>query len=381
MKLISTSTELYSTFKSLMQSYDQYFWATAWADFDFDLSNLLIKHKNKISGLTVGLSFYGTHPKFLHYFKNHSCVNYILQSEGTYHPKVYLFENSEIEWALLIGSANFTKSAFSTNQEVCLLIDSTAVNSSETYLTIKELLSQLWNQGKQIDDSYIERYSKKKINFVPIPRGDNNGLIKPIYSRTWEQYLKELKKKDFDSRIRLLRWIENEFKKEPLFHKMTPEIRKSIAGFGYQEKVDVGCFGTTTARGYFKESVIKNPEIITKALEKIPLTGKVKRTHYDEFLVEFKKVSKQSELACATRLLCIKRPDVFVNFNGANRTKLCDELRINKNKVTYDSYWNLIIVPLMNSEWSKSPSRILKGDLEIYEKRVALLDCICYDNE
>ena len=92
-----------------------------------------------------------------------------------------------------------------------------------------------------------------------------------------------------------------------------------------------------------------------------------------KFIKEFKKVSKQNEIACATRFLCLRRPDIFVNFNNINAESLSKELRIKKNKVTYETYWDFIVEPLLNAKWSKKPKRLSKIDETIYNKRVALI--------
>ena len=383
MKLIGTTTELTKEFKRLMLNYNQYLWTVAWADFNFELTNLLVSKKSRIKKLCVGLQFFGTHPAFLEKFYNHEGVRFIEQTNGTYHPKLYLFRNSATDWELLIGSANYTSSAFSNNTEACVLICSSDKSESDFYERIVEFIHEQWSTGKILTKEYVTEYAKRKRKVkIYIPKLPSKGSRRPVFEKTWKEYLGELKQEDYKVRIRFLDWVKNEFSKQGQFHKITLNTRKSIAGFGSGEKekhnVDIGCFGSTDPRGYFKETVIKNPEIITAALSKIPNKGEVTKSDYQNFIKEFKKVSKQNELACASRMLCLWRPDYFINYNGKNNNAMCKELQVKKTKVNYETYWDLIVQPFINSEWSNQNKSMPKSELQIYNYRVALLDCIYY---
>lgn len=383
MKLIGTTTELMKEFNRLMIKYNQYHWTVAWADFNFELSNLLVTNKSRIKKLCVGLQFFGTHPDFLRKFYNHQGVRFIEQTKGTYHPKLYLFKNSETDWELLIGSANYTSSAFANNTEVSVLISSADNSRSDFYGSIVSFIDVQWKNGKILTEDYVTEYTKSKQKIkIHIPKLPSKGSRHPVFEKKWKEYLGELLQEDYKGRIRFLNWVKNEFSKQEQFHKINLQTRKSIAGFGTGEKakhnIDIGCFGSTNPRGYFKEAVINKPEIITKALSKIPKQGEVHKIDYQNFVKEFKKISIQNELACATRMLCIWRPDYFINFNGKNKNSMCKELQVIKSKVNYETYWDLIVEPFIASDWSKQNKTISKSQLEIYNYRVALLDCIYY---
>lgn len=132
MKILISPNELNSAFKRLINTYKEYLWTIAWADFDFELSSLLKKNKSKIQKISVGLHFYGTNPDFLEQFYKHRGVRFIEQNSGTFHPKLYLFQNHKNDWELLIGSPNFTKSAFTANTEVSSLLSSTDIGANES---------------------------------------------------------------------------------------------------------------------------------------------------------------------------------------------------------------------------------------------------------
>lgn len=383
MQLIGTTIELKKEFKRLMLNYNQYLWTVAWADFDFELSNLLVTKKSKIKKLCVGLQFYGTHPAFLEKFYDQQGVRFVVQTKGTYHPKLYLFQNNERDWELLVGSANFTSSAFTNNTEANILISSKDKSSNDIYKSVIEFIDEQWGKGKILTENYVKNYKKIKPTVKPnIPKLPSEGIRQPVFEKTWKEYLAELKQEDYKGRIRFLDWVKNEFKTQGQFDKMDLKTRQSIAGFGSGEKeehnIEIGCFGSTGARGQFMSSVNKKPQIIAAALNKIPKTGEVTKINYQNFIKEFKKVSLANELACATRMLCLWRPDYFINFNGKNDIAMCKELQVNKSKVNYETYWDLIVEPFINSDWSKQNMQMPKSELEIYKYRVALLDCIYY---
>jgi hypothetical protein len=383
MKLIGTTTDLSKEFKRLMLNYNEYLWTVAWADFNFEFSKLLVTKKSRIKKMCVGLQFYGTHPAFIEKFYTHQGVRFLEQGKGTYHPKLYLFRNSETDWELLIGSGNYTNSAFANNAEVSILISSADKSIGDVYEKTLEFINEQWRNGKILTEDYVKEYKKKKLKVKTyIPKLPSKGIRQPVFEKTWKEYLTELKQEDYKGRIRFLDWVKKEFQKQGQFHKIILKTRKSIAGFGSGEKeehgVDIGCFGTTNARGYFKNTVIDKPEIITSALSKIPKKGEVTKTDYQNFIKEFKKVSLQNELACATRMLCLWRPDYFINFNGKNENAMCKELQVNKSKVNYETYWDLIVQPFITSDWSKQNMPMPKSETEIYNYRVALLDCIYY---
>ena len=386
MKLIYKSEELTEVFGRLMNQYNEYLWTVAWADFNFKLSDLLKKEKKRIKKLCVGLHFFGTKPDFLKEFCNHQGVRFIEQPTGTYHPKLYLFRNSDTEWELLIGSCNYTNSAFTNNTEVSVLISSSDQLNDTFYKDTIKFIDEQWQSGKILTEGYIVEYARKKKgiknNFLQLP---SQGILHPIFQKTWEEYLAELEQKDTEERINFLKWVDEQFSKQPHFHEMDKDIRKAIAGFnkdGYKEYgVKTGYFGTTDARGDFKKGILKTPEIITRAMSKIPREGEVTKSDYKNFISEFRKISKAQELACATRMLCLWRPDYFVNFNGENKQKMCNNLQEKVSKINYETYWDLVVERFISSSWNKEAQSLQNIDPTIYKYRMALLDGIFYEEK
>jgi HKD family nuclease len=130
MRLITVQTQLEKEFIRLVKQYDKFYWATAWAGINSNPFDELKNHPEKIKRLIVGIHFYQTHPEFIAHFLKHRDVRYILQPAGTFHPKIYLFENNKNDWELLVGSGNFTSGAFNTNKEATLLVSPDDIDSA-----------------------------------------------------------------------------------------------------------------------------------------------------------------------------------------------------------------------------------------------------------
>ena len=95
MKLITDSKILEKQFLRLLDKYSEYYWLTAWASSKSASFDKLVKNKQKIKKIIVGIHFYQTHPDFIDTFLGSENVKYIKQPEGTFHPKIFLFYNNE----------------------------------------------------------------------------------------------------------------------------------------------------------------------------------------------------------------------------------------------------------------------------------------------
>src|SRR6267378_8234270 len=121
MKLITTNTTLVSTLSRLTRTYPNVAFAVAWASASTSVFKLLLKHSTRITKAVIGTHFYQTHPDVLDAFVGSENVRFVLQPTGVFHPKLYIFWNSK-QWEALIGSANLTAGALSTNSEVMVLL-------------------------------------------------------------------------------------------------------------------------------------------------------------------------------------------------------------------------------------------------------------------
>src|SRR5664280_143483 len=149
MKLITSTTELTNEFRRLLKSYKSFSWLIAWAGKPFELTDLLEKYSKSANKVVIGLHFYQTHPDFIQRFMGNEHFRFIKQTQGTYHSKIYYFENAENDWELLIGSSNFTNAAFSCNTETNVLITSKSQESVAIRNKIFTQIDSSWNIAKE----------------------------------------------------------------------------------------------------------------------------------------------------------------------------------------------------------------------------------------
>jgi hypothetical protein len=112
------------------------------------------------------------------------------------------------------------------------------------------------------------------------------------------------------------------------FFALGRDERRAIAGtYGRREKgvkgLPWGWFGTMFGHGDFKTLVNNSPGKLSAALDEIASEGIIEKEAYDKFARLFRDAfSKKSHvggIATASRLSAMKRPDIFVAVNDANR--------------------------------------------------------------
>jgi hypothetical protein len=392
MKLLTNSKEIENEFRRLLNYYHEYYWASAWAGVNFKCFDELRNNTKKITKIVIGTFFDQTHPEFIETFLENKNVKFVMHDAGigTFHPKIYLFQNNERDWELLIGSMNFTSAGFSKNTEVLLLINANE-DSDCIYDKALNLINKSWNDARYISEKELMKY---KISWRNQQRrlgqyGENKpgkpiGRVE-IMNLSWPKFVERVKIEDahnLDGRLALLDAAEELFKKYRHFNSMTKSERKGIAGFleGDHRNIEWLWFGSMKGSGVFKNKINSNDENISHALDKIPLEGDIMREHFENFIGEFKKTFPTGNwIATSSRLLAMKRPDVFVCFDSKNRKKLCNEFGIKQSNMTYRRYWEEIITRIFDSEWWKSPMPDNEEEAEIWKRRSAFLDAFYYE--
>src|SRR3546814_15235963 len=71
----------------------------------------------------------------------------------------------------------------------------------------------------------------------------------------------------------------------------------------------------------------------------------------DLFTAAFSGSSRTARLAPATRLLAMKRPDVFVCVNGGNTPGLAEALSFAPTTITLENYWARVIESIRQAPW------------------------------
>jgi len=397
MKLITTATELEKEFRRLTKEYDLFFWATAWASSGSKLFNDLLTNKEKIQKIVVGIHFYQTHPDFIEAFLNNKKVRFIQQPEGTFHPKLYLFTDKTKKWELIIGSANFTTEAFSRNTEASLLITHKDSNSADTYQNALKLVDQTFSDGKTFNKTDLDKYRttwknhRQKIKSLSGQYGSKKRKPKPIHevpmmSRSWDEFMNEVRNDPthgLDRRLRVIEIAQELFESANHFNELTEDQRKFIAGIPNELDIkgaeDWGYFGSMKGAGIFKNKIKENDTNVSKALDQIPLSGQITKRHYDNFIKYFTQTFTGNYIATATRLLCMKRPDTFVCFDSKNRSALCKDFGIIQSEMDYERYWDDIVERVYDSDWWQNPNPKNNTEGKVSEARAAFLDSLYYE--
>jgi HKD family nuclease len=382
----------------LVASCDHVDIAVAWAGKN-DIVDALVKNKEKLRHVVVGTHMYQTPPAVLRQLMPLPRTRYMAPDGELFHPKVYLFETGT-RIAAIVGSHNLTRSAFdgpNLEASVALEGDATAPALRDLALFVRKA----WDKAAPIKEDFLFAYEKqyevnrskrKDLRTFHALAKPSGGAAKPSpLSITWAEFERKVladKYHSVDDRIAVLEEAGHLFSANPKYAAMTKDERKAIAGtYGAKETgvkgLPWGWFGTMFGQGDFKALVNNAPAKLSDALDEIPLDGTVDEAAYDKFVKLFREAfSKKSHVggvATASRLLAMKRPDIFVAVNDANRRGLCDAFGVAYSTLSLDNYWERIVIPCQLSPWwiEKRPRRRQAG--RIWDNRAALLDCIYYD--
>ncbi len=174
------------------------------------------------------------------------------------------------------------------------------------------------------------------------------------------------------------------FAKVRHFKELDDNERKFIAGLPNNLKRDIpgaedwAFFGSMKGAGMFSKLINDNNELISLALDEIPVNGQITKTNYDSFLEYFQLALPGNYLATSTRLLAMKRPDVFVCYDSKNNYGLCKDFEITRNGLNHERYWNQIILKINDSQWYQKPTPTNEMERKISLARSAFLDSLYY---
>ena len=98
-----------------------------------------------------------TEPEAVRELKNIGAEVRIFQAKrGSFHPKVWLFENQNQQWNCLVGSANFTAGGMVDNVEVSVLLENGAIAQQG-----RKLFGKLWDSKAcyKADDELLDKWA------------------------------------------------------------------------------------------------------------------------------------------------------------------------------------------------------------------------------
>lgn len=243
------------------------------------------------------------------------------------------------------------------------------------------------------------------------------GLQDPL--QDWDTYLNALFQKAvvglsddaLDQRLHILATARRVFADPKGFQKLSPQERLALAGIykrmpGHPD-VDWFLFAHVVAispsmqalhAALTSEHVTPVLRKLQSALNAIPIEGLVSEDHFSDFALQYASLTECKGLCLPTRLLTLRRPDVFLAISKANLPSLQRLLKLTAlNPHTLQDYWDHIIVPLraIQARWlpganrpgaesTREPMGEAPDDFDaeltdIWRARMALLDVLLWE--
>ncbi len=395
-----TTKQIAKKLSKLISDFDEFYWAVAWGS-NGPLADELLTNENKIRNILIGIHFSQTDPKLLERLASNPGSRVALNiGNGTFHPKAYYFQSGD-RAAAIVGSANFTRGGTTENIEAALLLEGSS--KDKPLRSIKRMVETLWTEGSPIDADFLTFYRlqyaankhlRKMLNKpLRIHRATKNATNPDLLTKTWQEYVTAVRSSpphDLNGRLDILRKAHVLLNSVTRFSDLGLEERKAIAGvvgqkeeFGNDlDNYDWGWFGSMFGAGSFRNRIAENDSHLSLALEHIPPIGEVTQDDYrafiEEFLLAFETSKRQGGVPTASRLLAMKRPDLFVCVDNKNIRKLSKDLGFTRTTLNFESYWSNIIEPITQSNWWQV-RRQYGTDGRIWDSRAAMLDAIYYE--
>ena len=396
-----TGDEVASAIEGLMAEYDQLHWAVAWGT-STSLARKLLSNSAKIRAVTFGLAFAQTDPDLVDSLVGiGGCYVVAKFPGGTFHPKVYAFRSGK-RAAAIVGSANFTRGGLGKNHEACVLVKGSV--KDKMLADTLSFAARSASIGERVTEELARRYrlgcklaarkpGPPRDPLAGVPPASVRSLSSALVDMDWDSYVRAVRESahhDVDVSLDLLRTAQAWLSAAPSFHDLSTSQRKAIAGaIGNREKAanealdrDWGWFGSMRGAGDFKNRVAENDHSLARAVDGIPQKGEVTREHFDRFARLFVKAfansSRVGGVATASRLLAMKRPDVFLCISNPNIVAAANGMGFAKSTLSLENYWDQVVEVIRASNWyniDKPEAR----DGQLWECRAAMLDAIYYN--
>lgn len=304
--------------------------AVAWAGSNVAVDAML-DMRSKLGHVVIGTHMYQTDPAVLRRFMRCPGARCLPPDGRLFHPKLYLFKMQE-GVAAIIGSHNLTGGAFGgRNIEVSVLLEGSPEDA--VFVDLSSFVHSSWNSAEAIDEdkflfAYEAQYHINKAKLTALAKFHRlkkqcTGAKPSPMNISWSSFVAAVKndgQHTLEGRLAILERASALFEHRDSFAAMSQNERKAIAGtYGGKEatldNLEWPWFGTMFGHGDFKNLVNDSPKLLSKALQNIPLDGDVCEAQFDAFVADFERAFKSKThkggVATATRLLAMKRPDIF----------------------------------------------------------------------
>jgi len=390
MKLITSNVKLSSILIDFIKEHKRIQFAVAWATDENLVYRALKKNKIKIRKSVIGRDGWITKPNVLFEFVSSKKVKFIERDRGVFHPKIYLFETGK-DWDLIVGSANMTSGGFGNNTETMVHISSSD-GDERLYTECRAAIDGYWDEAEMMTpqraENYLRLYSTHRAK-NPQPSRDKKKSTKyvdtSILPMSWEEFFKKttaVRKHTIEHRFNLLDAVNQSFANNPSMSDMSQDERHMIAGIRNNFNDYTGLFGSmdraASAHNWAKH-IDDKKQLLSDALDMIPSFGTIDKNSFQQYSKVFREATGyKNAVGTFTRLLAMKRPDIFVCLTDTNKQALCQDFGISRSTMTYEKYWDEIIERLTQSVWWNAPQPQEAFNLKVWNSRSALLDAIYY---
>lgn len=389
-KIIAEVDALFEALEQLFDWADQIDMSFAWASSGRGQGrHWKAMRLDKVGRAVIGTAFAQTEPRALEVLdEKPDRLRLMINSEGTFHPKVVVGRKGDRARAI-VGSANFTTAAYTTNTELSVFLDGLAKDNE--LRSLQAFIDEQWTLGTPLSTDWLDEYrrvweaARRKKIVVPGAKLEISSISS--LSMSWEGYVSLInaqqnrpladgnKVRVFGSHPSYFHEIDEAakiFRQEPTFADISKADRQFLMGMGRSS----GFIGTMRAAGYAKEIVNESPEKVGAALDLVPLEGPLARGLVEEVLNKLTQL-KGVKVGVASRLLAVKRPDVFVSVNNGSKPQLAR--LIGGKRIDTVKQYLALLDHIWSTEWYAASEPEEEHGVSIWRRRAALLDSALYE--
>jgi len=350
--------------------------------------------RGKIRRALVGIHFYQTEPAVLDELRAFGVLKVIAEPTGVFHPKLVLGRSGD-QLRALVGSSNLTAGGFGVNTELGVLIGA-PVDHPES-VRLLGFMDELWSRKTAIapDDAWMGWYTRRyrerpkpravsgPVPFVAGPPVDVrcmdwSGYFSSLIARVGHLSVHGDELRVFERQWSYRAEIRNcrrAFRDHVSFKDMPAADRALVGGFGGGSS---GYFGHMGSAIQFRDLVKNRPEDVAAVLDELPRTGRVAPDVVEDVAARLLQVTGIG-MPSGTRLLTVKRPDLYFPVNKANSAHVHSELgqlRFGSPHAVAD--YLAILKTIRESAWWQAPRPDDISQRRAWRARVGLLDVLLY---
>ena len=317
------------------------------------------------------------------------CLRLRLGSSDLFHPKVVLARRGEQRRAI-VGSSNFTCRGFGGNVE--LNVHLTGKATDKQFQAIERFIDHHWEEGRRLRDDWLVGYTlewelqKRQRAFVP--GAPLEMAVPDLLDLSWKDYVRMIASRegrtlesgyplrvrgDFPSYYGELARARAVFRRGVPFAKLPLVDRQMLMGYGPNS---CGLIGRMRVARTACQLVNDQPARLGRPLDRLPLTGKVDRNLLVGILKSLTGIDGV-KLGIASRLLTVKRPDLFVSVNNGSKPRL-RQLLGGRRVATMQDYLDVLDL-VWATRWHRAPRPADRDEATLWRRRAALLDAALYE--